>query len=59
MIGRPIWTAFNFPEEEGIQIAKAVFMSNVWNERDRSSEDEQYYVEQMVKAAPEYEKRYP
>ena len=31
--------SFNFPEDE----------------RDRSSEDEQYYVEQMVKAAPEYE----
>ncbi len=47
--------SFNFPEEERDRIAKAVFMSNVWNERDRSSEDEQYYVEQMVKAAPEYE----
>jgi len=38
------------------KIAEVVFQSNTWNERDRSSETEQYYVDQMVKAAPEYEK---
>ena len=47
--------SFHFPKEERDKIAKEVFMSNIWNERDRSSEDEQYYIEQMVKAAPEYE----
>ena len=46
--------SFNFPEEKRDKIAKAVFESNTWNERDRSSEDEQYYVEQMIKDAPEY-----
>ena len=47
---------FGFPKEERDKIAEVVFQSNTWNERDRSSETEQYYVDQMVKAAPEYEK---
>ncbi len=46
---------FHFPKEERDRIAKEVFMSDIWNERDRSSENEQYYVDEMVKAAPEYE----
>ena len=48
--------SFGFPKEERDKIAEVVFQSNTWNERDRSSEIEQYYVDQMVKAAPEYEK---
>ena len=48
--------SFGFPKEERDTIAKAVFLSDVWNERDRSSQDEQYYVDEMVKAAPQYEK---
>ena len=48
--------SFSFPKEERDKIAEVVFQSNTWNERDRSSETEQYYVDQMVKAAPEYEK---
>ena len=48
--------SFGFPNEERDKIAEVVFQSNTWNERDRSSETEQYYVDQMVKAAPEYEK---
>ena len=48
--------SFGFPKEERDKIAEVVFQSNTWNERDRSSETEQYYVDQMVKAAPEYEK---
>ena len=47
--------SFHFPKEERDRIAKEVFMSDIWNERDRSSENEQYYVDEMVKAAPEYE----
>lgn len=46
---------FGFPKEKREKIADAVFRSNVWNERDRSSKKESYYVEKMVKAAPEYE----
>ncbi len=47
---------FGFPKEEREAIAGAVFENSIWNERDRSSYDEQYYVDQMVKEAPEYEK---
>ena len=32
-----------------------MFLSNTWNERDRSTHNEVYYVNQMVKEAPEYE----
>ena len=47
--------SFGFPKTERDKIAEVVFKSDTWNERDRSSENEQYYVDQMVKAAPEYE----
>ena len=46
--------SFGFPKEKRDKIAKAVFESETWNERDRSSEDEQYYVDKMIKDAPEY-----
>lgn len=46
--------SFGFPKEKKDKIAKAVFESETWNERDRSSEDEQYYVDKMIKDAPEY-----
>lgn len=59
MTGRPIWTVLVFLKEERDKIAEVVFQSNTWNERDRSSETEQYYVDQMVKAAPGVRKGYP
>ena len=46
--------SFGFPKEKRDKIAKAVFESETWNVRDRSSEDEQYYVDKMIKDAPEY-----
>ena len=46
--------SFGFPKEKRDKIAKAVFESETWNERDRSSEDEQYYVDKMIKDAPEH-----
>lgn len=47
--------SFGFSKEKREKIADVVFRSNIWNERDRSSKEEAYYVQQMVKAAPEYE----
>ncbi len=48
--------SFGFPRKSVIRLRKVVFQSNTWNERDRSSETEQYYVRSDGKAAPEYEK---
>lgn len=46
--------SFGFPEEKRDKIAKAVFQSKTWDERDRGSEEEEYYIGQMIKDAPEY-----
>lgn len=46
--------SFGFEKEKRDKIARVVFESNTWNERDRGSEAEEYYVEQMIKEAPEY-----
>ena len=45
---------FGFPKEERDRLAKVVFQSKTWDERDRGSEEEEYYIEQMIKEAPEY-----
>ena len=45
---------FGFPIEERDKLAKVVFQSKTWDERDRGSEEEEYYIEQMIKEAPEY-----
>ena len=47
--------SFGFTPEKRNKIAKAVFLSDTWNERDRGSYEEEYYVDQMVKAAPDCE----
>lgn len=47
--------SFEFTPEKRNKIAKAVFLSDTWNERDRGSYEEEYYVDQMVKAAPDCE----
>ena len=47
--------SFGFTPEKRDKIAKAVFLSDTWNERDRGSYEEEYYVNQMVKAAPDCE----
>lgn len=47
--------SFEFTPEKRDKIAKAVFLSDTWNERDRGSYEEEYYVNQMVKAAPDCE----
>lgn len=46
--------SFGFSKEKRDKIAKAVFQSKTWDERDRGSESEEYYIEQMIKDAPEY-----
>ena len=45
---------FGFPKEERDKLAKVVFQSKTWDERDRGREEEEYYIEQMIKEAPEY-----
>ena len=45
---------FGFPKEEYDKIAKAVFQSKVWDERDRGLYDEEEYIRQFIDAAPEY-----
>ena len=47
--------SFEFTPEKRDKIAKAVFLSDTWNERHRGSYEEEYYVNQMVKAAPDCE----
>lgn len=46
--------SFGFSTEKRDKIAKAVFQSKTWDERDRGSESEEYYIEQMIKDAPQY-----
>ena len=46
--------SFGFPKEKWDKIAKAVFLSDTWNERDRGSKEEEWYIEQMIREAPEY-----
>ena len=45
---------FGFPKEKRDKLAKVIFQSKTWDERDRGSEEEEYYIEQMIKEAPEY-----
>lgn len=47
---------FGFSSEINDRIAKAVFLNDIWNERDRGLYDEQYYIEEMVKNDPGCEK---
>ena len=48
--------SFGFDEEKRERIAKATFQSTVWDERDRGLYDEENYVRQCQKLAPEYAK---
>ncbi|MBQ1490358.1 MAG: HAD family phosphatase [Blautia sp.] len=47
--------SFGFPKEEEEILAKEIFMSPLWNERDRSDKEEEEYVEGFVSHAPQYE----
>lgn len=47
---------FGFSEEKYEKIAKAVFKSKVWDERDRGLYEEDEYLRQFCAAVPEYEK---
>ena len=47
--------SFGFPEEEYQAIAKAVFLSDVWNERDRGLRTDEEYLADFIAGAPEYE----
>ena len=47
--------SFGFGEEEYKAVSEAVFLSDVWNERDRGLLSEEEYVDQFIAAAPEYE----
>ena len=46
--------SFGFPEEEWNLMAQKVFKSQTWNERDRGLFSEEEYVEQFIKALPQY-----
>lgn len=47
---------FGFPKEEEETIAREVFKSDIWNERDRGLYSEEEYVRQFVEKAPQYKK---
>ena len=42
---------FHFPEEEEKKLAKEIFQSDIWNERDKGLYDEEEYI------SPVYRKR--
>lgn len=46
--------SFGFPEEEREVIAEKVFLSQLWNERDKGFLEEEEYVKQFMEAAPQY-----
>ena len=46
--------SFGFPKEEEEVLAREIFMSPLWGERDRSDKEEAEYVEGFVSHAPEY-----
>lgn len=48
--------SFGFSREEEELIAKEVFKSDIWNERDRGLFGEEEYVRQFVERAPQYKK---
>lgn len=45
---------FGFDKEKYDKIANAVFLSPVWDERDRGLYDEETYIKKCQEAAPEY-----
>lgn len=47
---------FGFSKEETETIAREVFMSDIWNERDRGLYSEDEYIRQFVERAPQYKK---
>lgn len=47
--------SYGFSKEKYEKIADAVFRNPVWNERDRGGRAEEAYVQEFIKAAPEYE----
>ena len=46
---------FGFPEEEYKTLSEKVFLSDIWNERDKGELSEEEYVEKFVAAVPQYE----
>ncbi len=48
--------SFGYSEETKDAVAKAIFKSEMWNERDKGEHEEAYYVDRFVENAPEYEK---
>lgn len=47
---------FHFPEEEEKKLAKEIFQSDIWNERDKGLYDEEEYIRRFIEKAPEYKK---
>ena len=47
--------SFSFDPETREHVANAVFLSPIWNDRDRGGETEEYYRNAMVAADPAYE----
>ena len=41
---------FHFPEEEEKKLAKEIFQSDIWNERDKGLYDEEEYIRRFMKA---------
>lgn len=48
--------SFGFSKEEEEVIAREVFQSDIWNERDRGLYGEEEYVRQFVERGPQYRK---
>ncbi len=46
---------FGYPEEKYQRLADVLFRSETWNQRDKGDHPDEYYVEEFVSAAPEYE----
>lgn len=47
--------SYGFPEEKRDAIARSVFLSPIWGERDRGAFSEEEYIKQFVNLAPELE----
>ena len=47
--------SFGFEAGERELLADTIFRSPIWGERDRSSQPEEYYIKQMIAAAPDHE----
>ena len=47
---------YDYPEETKKRITEAIFKDHIWDEKDRGLYEDSYYLERMVKNAPDLEK---